>query len=214
MKNKNNILIILIVTLSALTVICVVLISGYANSSQSSEPGDISTAESTSDVPDETEENGVSEPSSVPEESDSTPGVTSGDDNSYESSAAADDVGAKIAQTATSLVGSPFALNGDSPSGFDNSGFIYYVLHRNGYITCPRTTDEQSRMGTGVDRADLKPGDLVFFGSDSNSEANFGGIYIGGGKMVASLNPDSNVVEVDITTSYYTANFYCGISVS
>lgn len=216
MKNKNNILIILIVTLSALTVICVVLISGYANSAHNSEPDDISDAESVSDVSDTGTENSVSEPSSVPEESEISEisSDNSSNDNSSESSDTADDVGAKIADMASSLIGSPFVLNGDSPSGFDNSGFIYYVLRRNGYITCPRTTDAQSRMGARVDRSSLKPGDLVFFGLDGSGEANFGGIYIGGGKMVASLNPDTNVVEVDITTDYYTANFYGGISVS
>lgn len=211
MKNKNNILIILIVILSVLTVICVVLITGFANSAHNSETSELSGAESVSEaLPDSSADSAASEQSSAPAESD----TSESDTVSSETSNAADDVGVRIADMASSLIGSPFVLNGDSPSGFDNSGFIYYVLRRNGYITCPRTTDAQSRMGTGVERGSLKPGDLVFFSMDGSGEADFGGIYIGGGKMVASLNPDTNVVEVDINTDYYTKNFYGGISLS
>lgn len=208
MKNKNNILIILIVILSALAVICVVLITGFANSAHNSNGGEQS--ETVSDISDTSTDNGASEPSSVSEES----GTSENDTASSGSSNAADDVGVRISDMASSLIGSPFVLNGDSPNGFDNSGFIYYVLRRNGYITCPRTTDAQSRMGVRVDRGSLKPGDLVFFSMDGSGEADFGGVYIGGGKMVACLNPDTNVVEVDITTDYYTRNFYGGISLS
>lgn len=211
MKNKNNILIILIVTLSALTVICVVLITGFANSAHSSDLGGQSNSENLSDGSDTSNDSTASEPSSVPGGSSTS---ESSSDNFSDSSGVGDDVGLRIADLASSLVGSPFVLNGDSPSGFDNSGFIYYVLRRNGYITCPRTTDAQSRMGARIDRDSLKPGDLVFFGLNGSGEADFGGIYIGGGKMIASLNPDTNVVEVDITNDYYTNNFYGGISLS
>lgn len=207
MKNKNNILIILIVILSALTVICIVLITGFANKSHNSESGVSSDAESLSSISEESSAESTAEPSSVPEQSAASQSNTV-------SFGEGDDVGVKIAEMARSLVGSPFVINGADIDGFDNSGFIYYVLRRNGYITCPRTTIEQSRMGTRVDMNSLKPGDLVFFGLDGSGEADFGGIYIGGGKMIASLNPDTNVVEVDITTDYYKTNFYGGISLS
>lgn len=212
MKNKNNILIILIVVLSALVAICVVLITGFTNSAHNSEPGELSGTESVSETfSDTSADSAASEPSSVPAVSETS---ESAPDNSSEVSGVGDDVGTRIVDMARSLIGSPFVLNGDSPSGFDNSGFIYYVLRRNGYITCPRTTDAQSRMGARIERSSLKPGDLVFFSMDGSGEADFGGIYIGGGKMAASLNPDTNVVEVDITTDYYINSFYGGISLS
>ena len=203
MKNKNNILIIFTVTLSALAVIAVVLITGFAKSGSGDESA-ISVPNTISeDVPMVV----VSEPQ--PEES--------GSESSEASSAeepAGSGIGQQVAESASALIGVPFAENGASPSGFDNSGFIYYVLRENGYITCPRTTDEQSRMGTKITRDGLKPGDLVFFSYDGSGEANFGGIYIGNGAMVACLNPETNVCRVDITTDYYTENFCGGISLS
>ena len=202
-KTKNNILIIAIVTLSALTVITLVLVTGFSKNSRgaagnvSSEPSPLSYS---------SEQGGAesSEPVSLPEESSVPQSVPS-----------ADDTGQQIAALARSLVGVPFAENGSSPDGFDNSGLIYYVLRENGYITCPRTTEAQSRMGARVvDSGSLKAGDLVFFGNEGSGEADFGGIYIGDGKMIACLMPGTDVREVDITTEYYVSNFYGGISLS
>lgn len=203
-KTKNNILIIAIVTLSALTVIALVLVTGFSKSSKGA--GNYST------VPDplsySSEQSAVesSEPISVPADSSA--------EESRISAPSADDTGEQIAALASSLVGVPFAENGSSPSGFDNSGFIYYVLRENGYITCPRTTEAQSRMGVLTDRGSLDPGDLVFFSNEGSDEADFGGIYIGGGKMIACLMPGTNVREVDITTDYYVSNFFAGISLA
>lgn len=206
-KTKNNIIIITTAILSALAVICVVLITGFAKKGKTSESGESSLREEYS------QNSTVADVQSEPEESSISVDENSSDASSGEISEAAN-VGQRIADLATSLIGSPFVLNGDSPDGFDNSGFIYYVLRQNGFITCPRTTDAQSRMGARIERDKIKTGDLVFFELEGSGEADFGGIYIGNGKMVASLNPDTNVVEVDITTDYYTASFYGGISLS
>lgn len=206
-KTKNNIIIIAIAILSVLTVICVVLITGFAKKGRTSESGESSLREEYS------QNSTAADVQSEPEESSSSVDENSSDASSGDISEAAD-VGQRIADSATALIGSPFVLNGDSPDGFDNSGFIYYVLRQNGFITCPRTTDAQSRMGARIERDKIKTGDLVFFELEGSGEADFGGIYIGNGKMVASLNPDTNVVEVDITTDYYTASFYGGISLS
>ena len=119
-----------------------------------------------------------------------------------------------IVAMANSLIGVPFLENGSDPDGFDNSGFIYYVLRENGYITCPRGTEAQSGMGTRLDYDSVKEGDLVFFRNEGSDEANFGGIYVGGGKMIACLMPGTLVREVDITTDYYRDNFFCGVSLS
>lgn len=203
-KTKNNILIIAVVTLSALTVIALVLITGFSKSgrgegSQSSVPSDtVYSSEQSSEE--------SSEPITEPEES-SQP-------ESSVSSAPIDDTGRQITELAVSLIGTPFAENGSTPSGFDNSGLIYYVLRENGYIACPRTTEAQSKMGTRVDRDKLKAGDLVFFGNESGDTADFGGIYIGEGKMIACLMPGTTVKEVDITNDFYVKNFYGGISLA
>ena len=67
-----------------------------------------------------------------------------------------------LVMTATSLTGSPYRWGGDTPSGFDCSGFTRYVFSRHG-ITLPRLTQEQFQVGQSVEPGDVRPGDLVFF---------------------------------------------------
>ena len=202
-RTKNNILIISIVTLSALIVITIVLFTGFSKSGQGQGSSVVSAPNAEPAESSDTSERSGEEsivPTSVPDES--------------AVSLSPDDTGQQIVSLASSLIGLPFAENGSSPDGFDNSGFIYYVLRENGYITCPRTTDAQSCMGTRIEFGSLKPGDLVFFGNDGSGEADFGGIYIGDGKMIACLMPGTVVKEIDITNDYYTENFFGGISLS
>lgn len=212
---KNNILIIAGVTVVALGVIAAVILasvlkSGESSSDSSDDHGySVITSESseTSAPPDDSSDTSSSSFELPPESSD--PPVSSEDSSdSYSSEALG------IITTANSLLGVPFLENGSDPDGFDNSGFIYYVLHENGYITCPRGTEAQSVMGARLDYDSIKEGDLVFFSNEGSGEANFGGIYIGDGKMIACLMPGTFVKEVDITTDYYRTNFFGGVSLT
>ncbi|MCL2077348.1 MAG: C40 family peptidase [Oscillospiraceae bacterium] len=120
----------------------------------------------------------------------------------------------QIANTAKSLLGIPFTDGGSSPSeGFDNSGFIYYVLRQNGYVNSPRGLQEQSVMGNKVDSiSELRSGDLVFFAENSD-KPQFGGIYIGDGVMISCRMPGEDVREFDISSGYYKENFLTGVRV-
>lgn len=121
----------------------------------------------------------------------------------------------QIVQTAESLLGIPFAENGATPAdGFDNSGFIYYVLRENGFINCPRLTPEQAAMGTNIGYDELKSGDLAFFCTADSGNPDFGGIYIGEGQMIYSPMPGQTVKLVDISTDYWRGTFVTGVSLS
>ncbi|MGN0649770.1 MAG: C40 family peptidase [Oscillospiraceae bacterium] len=119
-----------------------------------------------------------------------------------------------IITTAKSLIGTEFVDGGSDPDGFDNSGFIYYVLRENGYLSCPRGVTAQAAMGTLLEYDELKRGDLVFFYGEGTTTAGFGGIYCGDGIMIACLMPGTRVKEVDITSNYYRSNFCNGVSLS
>ena len=120
-----------------------------------------------------------------------------------------------IVQTAEALIGIPFSENGAAPSeGFDNSGFIYYVLRENGFINCPRFTADQAAMGTHIDYDKLKSGDLAFFSAGDSGNPEFGGIYIGEGQMIYSPMPEQAVKIVDITSEYWVNAFVVGVSLS
>lgn len=207
---KNNILLIIAVTVISMGIIAAVIVlstvgkdSGESSGSHSSGSQTISVPETESSVP-ETEPAETSAAVTEPEESLPT------EDDSSEVTPEAEG----IILTAESLLGVPFVDGGETPDGFDNSGFIYYVLRQNGYITCPRGVSAQAQMGTALSYDELKSGDLVFFMNDGSTAAGFGGIYIGGGKMIACLMPGTDVREVDISGNYYIEHFYGGVSLS
>ena len=93
-----------------------------------------------------------------------------------------------IVNIARGLLGIPYVYGGESPSGFDCSGFTSYVFGKAG-ISIPRTASAQQRAATPV--SDPKPGDLVFFGSP----AWHVGIYTGNGMMIDSPKPGKSTSE-------------------
>lgn len=205
MKNRNNIMIIVTVIASLLAVIAVVLVTGFMSSASGGESSASITPPPVIEISMPENLPAVSEPESI----------VNSLDNSGDLTPAGDGIGQKVADMARSLIGAPFVENGATPDGFDNSGFIYYVLRENGYITCPRTTEAQSVMGAKISSYnELKQGDLVFFGTDDGSEAAYGGIFVGNGTMIACFSTSMDVCEVDITTLYYTSRFFGAISLS
>ena len=93
-----------------------------------------------------------------------------------------------IVNIARTLLGIPYVYGGESPSGFDCSGFTQYVFGKAG-ISIPRTASAQQCAATPV--RDPKPGDLVFFGSP----AWHVGIYTGNGMMIDSPRTGKSTSE-------------------
>lgn len=94
----------------------------------------------------------------------------------------------EIVNIARTLLGIPYVYGGESPSGFDCSGFTMYVFGKAG-ISIPRTASAQQDAATPV--SDPKPGDLVFFGSP----AWHVGIYTGNGMMIDSPREGKSTSE-------------------
>ena len=209
---KNNILIIAVVTLVAVGVIAAVILASVLNSAPDSSEDDSSGYSAV--IPSDPVSSDDTSDSSSDDSSTDEPVSPSSSDSSDNSSGGSNNEAEGIVATANSLIGVPFEENGSDPDGFDNSGFIYYVLRENGYITCPRGTEAQAEMGARLGYDEIKDGDLVFFSDEGSDEVSFGGIYVGGGKMVACLMPGTLVREVDITTDYYRDNFYGGVSLT
>lgn len=209
---KKNILLITIVTAISLAIIAAVIIINANKAGGSSLPDSsvpLSTPSSSAESEPQTEP-AATEPAPPPE---TEPPVTEPPETQTESATTPETEG--IITLAQSLIGIDFADGGDSPdAGFDNSGFIYYVLRENGFITCPRGVAMQAEMGTERAYDELRPGDLVYFMNDEGTGAGFGGIYIGNGTMIACLMPGTSVKEVSITNDYYRGNFYRGVGLS
>ena len=82
-------------------------------------------------------------------------------------------------QAALSKIGSPYIWGATGPSSFDCSGLTSWAFAQAG-VHIPRSAEAQAGSGTPVSRADLQPGDLVFF----YSPVSHVGIYAGNGMVV------------------------------
>lgn len=106
-----------------------------------------------------------------------------------------------VLATARHFLGVPYVYGGESPSGFDCSGFTQYVFDQHG-VKLPRSSQEQAQVGTRVTRAELAPGDLVFFNTEKSGKINHVGIYIGDNKFIHASRT-SGIVITSLTNSYY-----------
>ena len=116
--------------------------------------------------------------------------------------------GVDIVSIAKAQVGKPFVYGTAGPDSFDSSGLTQYCYKVLG-INIPRSVQGQADEGEPVEKEDLQPGDLVFFCGETKGKVQIVGIYIGDGKFIGAFNSSRPVVEVDMTTSYYTSHYEC-----
>lgn len=88
-------------------------------------------------------------------------------------------------------LGSPYRWAASGPRQFDCSGFTMFVYAQVG-VSLPHSSRAQIGSGQRVSRANLQPGDLVFFGHPIHHV----GMYIGGGRMVHAPHT-GDVVSID-----------------
>lgn len=122
--------------------------------------------------------------------------------------------GSDLGDYAKKFIGTPYVWGGNSlTNGVDCSGLVQQVFRHFG-IELPRTTYEQIGEGSSVGMKGLKPGDLVFFDTSSQSGADHVGIYLGGGRMIHTPRPGKSVEVVDMTKGYYLNTFMGGRRIS
>ncbi|MDQ2085938.1 SH3 domain-containing C40 family peptidase [Herbivorax sp. ANBcel31] len=114
-----------------------------------------------------------------------------------------------IVEDSKNYLGVSYVYGGSSPSGFDCSGFVWYVFKNHG-IDLNRVASDQANQGSWVAKEDLIPGDLVFFDTRGNaSYINHVGIYIGRGEFIhASSGRNAGCVVIsDLTTGFYQRTY-------
>jgi cell wall-associated NlpC family hydrolase len=87
----------------------------------------------------------------------------------------------EVVNIAKRYLGAPYRWGASGPNSFDCSGFTMFVFRQVG-VSLPHSSRAQINSGQRVSRADLQPGDLVFF----RNPIGHVGIYVGGGQMIHS----------------------------
>ncbi|HEX7153908.1 MAG TPA: C40 family peptidase [Thermoanaerobaculia bacterium] len=113
-----------------------------------------------------------------------------------------------VVRHALSCVGIRYRFAGEGERGFDCAGLVRRTFAFIG-IRLPRTTTEQFRSGRGIDKCELKAGDLVFFENTYRPGISHVGIYIGDGRFVHAASTPKRV-RVDRLDSDYYVKRYAG----
>jgi cell wall-associated NlpC family hydrolase len=116
-----------------------------------------------------------------------------------------DATGVAIARAAQSLVGSPYRYGGAGPDAFDCSGLVSYVHRQLGYAT-PRTAAQQYVQARPVPRAELQPGDLVFFRLTGGTVSHVG-VYMGNGRFVHAPQSGERVREAGLDEEFFRERY-------
>lgn len=90
--------------------------------------------------------------------------------------------GQALADYALQFQGYPYVAGGNTPSGWDCSGFVQWVFAQFG-ISLPHYSGAQMSVGTAVGSiAEAAPGDIIV-------NTQHAAIYIGNGMVINALNP-------------------------
>ena len=115
-----------------------------------------------------------------------------------------------IVDRAERLVGKKYERGSYGPETFDGAGLVYYVLFNEGVEVTKQSCREYSTVDSWKkieDKADLQPGDILFFYGDDFTKINHAGIYIGDGKMIDASSANGKVTERSYDTSYWQEHF-------
>jgi cell wall-associated NlpC family hydrolase len=100
---------------------------------------------------------------------------------------------------AYSVIGTPYAYGSADPNvGFDCSGLTMWSWAHAG-VSLPHSSADQYAVLPHVDRADIQPGDLLFF----YTPIHHVGLYIGGNNMIDANHPGDVVNIRPITWDVY-----------
>lgn len=110
-----------------------------------------------------------------------------------------------LVDVARSFLGIRYTWGGNTrESGLDCSAFVRSVYQAFG-VHLPRVSRDQARVGVSVAYNDMRVGDLLFFKTNKANPdiVSHVGIYIGNNKMIHASSSYKQVIEVDLSDSYF-----------
>lgn len=111
-----------------------------------------------------------------------------------------------IVSDAQKYLGTPYVWAGNTPEGFDCSGFTSYVMGLHG-IEIPRRSSDQFEQSTRLKQKNVQAGDLVFFNNGSGI-SHVGIIISAQGQPLVMIHSSSSkgVIITEIEKSEYWMN--------
>lgn len=123
-------------------------------------------------------------------------------------SAKVTDLRKSLLAVAMGLRDTRYVRGGRDPStGFDCSGFVRYVFAHAVGMQLPRNSASQFLAGLKVNRADMQPGDLVFFRTHGKRAISHVGIYISNGRFIHSPATGKSVEISSLKEGYWAKRF-------
>jgi cell wall-associated NlpC family hydrolase len=113
-----------------------------------------------------------------------------------------------IADYAMQFLGYPYVYAGNTPGGFDCSGFTQYVILNTLGYDIGHGVAGQTGSGYWVDWGNWQPGDLVYFAGTYRPGISHTGVYIGDGQFIHAENPGTGVVISSLYSDYYSGHYY------
>ena len=108
---------------------------------------------------------------------------------------------------AMGFMGVPYKWGGNtSETGFDCSGFVRSMYQQTVGLLLPRKAEQQAAATEQIAKADLQPGDLVFFNTMRRAFSHVG-IYVGNGKFIHAPKAGSHVRVDNLGGSYWQRRF-------
>jgi cell wall-associated NlpC family hydrolase len=105
-------------------------------------------------------------------------------------------------------INDPYIWGGASPTGFDCSGFVWYVFQQGGRAVPRGLLGQYNLTGNHPAVQSLQVGDLVFFQDTYVSGLSHNGVYIGGGLFVHAGDEQTGVTISNLSTAYWSSHWF------
>ena len=107
---------------------------------------------------------------------------------------------------AMGFLGVPYKRGGSTTNGFDCSGFVRAMYENTLGLVLPHNAKAQAAATETIDKAELQPGDLVFFNTLRKTFSHVG-IYVGEGRFIHSPRAGGEVRIENMSDTYWRNRF-------
>lgn len=115
--------------------------------------------------------------------------------------------GNEVVFYAMGLIDTGYRFGGKNPeAGLDCSGMVSYIYGRAAGVNVQGSAADIARNGRPIKRAELRPGDLVFFNTMKRPYSHVG-IFIGDARFIHAPSTNGRVRIDRLSDSYYASRF-------